>query len=195
MEETQKQKLDPRIKNVWRVSDTIALTLIFLCVFAVGGIALLVDESTSWWAGPYCLISFVCFVALLILFWVVITPLRYIRWSYALSKEFLDIMRGIIVRKHTVVPFIRVQNTDTRQGPLLRMMGLASVTISTAAGSMEIPGLLPNSLALPKRMCSAWNLPILLHRTKHPSRPHLRARRWPCLLPSPHLRPRLLQHQ
>ena len=30
MEETQKQKLDPRIKNVWRVSDTIALTLIFL---------------------------------------------------------------------------------------------------------------------------------------------------------------------
>ena len=131
MEETQKQKLDPRIKNVWRVSDTIALTLIFLCVFAVGGIALLVDESTSWWAGPYCLISFICFVALLILFWVVITPLRYIRWSYALSKEFLDIMRGIIVRKHT----------DTRQGPLLRMMGLASVTISTAAGSMEIPGL------------------------------------------------------
>ena len=124
MEETQKQKLDPRIKNVWRVSDTIALTLIFLCVFAVGGIALLVDESTSWWAGPYCLISFICFVALLILFWVVITPLRY-----------------IIVRKHTVVPFIRVQNTDTRQGPLLRMMGLASVTISTAAGSMEIPGL------------------------------------------------------
>ena len=84
-----------------RVSDTIALTLIFLCVFAVGGIALLVDESTSWWAGPYCLISFICFVALLILFWVVITPLRYIRWSYALSKEFLDIMRGIIVRKHT----------------------------------------------------------------------------------------------
>ena len=125
MEETQKQKLDPRIKNVWRVSDTIALTLVFLCVFAVGGIALLVDESTSWWAGPYCLMSFICFVALLILFWVVITPLRYIRWSYALSKEFLDIMRGIIVRKHTVVPFIRVQNTDTRQGPLLRMMGLA----------------------------------------------------------------------
>ena len=141
MEETQKQKLDPRIKNVWRVSDTIALTLIFLCVFAVGGIAFLVDESTSWWAGPYCLISFICFVALLILFWVVITPLRYIRWSYALSKEFLDIMRGIIVRKHTVVPFIRVQNTDTRQGPILRAFGLSSVTVATAAGEHEIPGL------------------------------------------------------
>ena len=141
MEETQKQKLDPRIKNVWRVSDTIALTLTFLCVFAVGGIALLVDESTSWWAGPNFLISIVCFVALLILFWVVITPLRYIRWSYALSDDYLDIARGIVWRKRFVIPFIRVQNTDTRHGPLLRMMGLASGTISTAAGSMEIPGL------------------------------------------------------
>lgn len=141
MEAAQGQKLDPRIKNVWRISDTIAITLIFLCVIAVGGIALLVDESTAWWAEPYCLITVIVYGALLVIFWFAVTPLRYIRWRYALSKDFLDIVRGIIVHKHTVVPFIRVQNTDTRQGPLLRMMGLASVTISTAAGSMEIPGL------------------------------------------------------
>lgn len=141
MEAAQGQKLDPRIKNVWRISDTIAITLIFLCVIAVGGIALLVDESTAWWAEPYCLITVIVYGVLLVIFWFVVTPLRYIRWRYALSKDFLDIVRGIIVHKHTVVPFIRVQNTDTRQGPLLRMMGLASVTISTAAGSMEIPGL------------------------------------------------------
>lgn len=141
MEALQGQKLDPRIKNVWRFSDAIVLVLIFLCVVAVGGIALLVDEDTAWWAEPYCLITTIVFIALLLLFWFVITPLRYIRWRYELSQDFLNISRGIIVHKHTVVPFIRVQNTDTRQGPLLRMMGLASVTVSTAAGSMEIPGL------------------------------------------------------
>ena len=141
MDAAQEQKLDPRIKNVWRFSDTIVLTILFLCIIAVGGIALLVDADTAWWAEPYCLITAIVYVVTLLLFWFVITPLRYIRWRYALSKDFLDIKRGIIVHKHTVVPFIRVQNTDTRQGPLLRMMGLASVTISTAAGSMEIPGL------------------------------------------------------
>lgn len=141
MEALQGRKLDPRMKNVWRFSDTIALALVFLCVIAVGGIALLVDEDTAWWAEPYCLITAIVFVVLLLLFWFVITPLRYIRWRYELSQDFLNISRGIIVHKHTVVPFIRVQNTDTRQGPLLRMMGLASVTVSTAAGSMEIPGL------------------------------------------------------
>lgn len=141
MEVTQGQKLDPRIKRVWRISDTIVLTIIFLALMLVPGIALLIDDVTEGWAGPLALIIFVLYVALLLIFWFVITPLRYIRWRYQLSQDFLDIVRGIIVHKHTVVPFIRVQNTDTRQGPLLRMMGLASVTISTAAGSMEIPGL------------------------------------------------------
>ena len=33
------------------------------------------------------------------------------------------------------------QNTDTRQGPILRAFGLSSVTVATAAGEHEIPGL------------------------------------------------------
>ena len=35
----------------------------------------------------------------------------------------------------------RVQHVDTRQGPLLRHYGLSTVTISTAAGTHEIPAL------------------------------------------------------
>lgn len=142
MELSQGQKLDPRMKVVWRISDTIALLIAFMCVVAVGAIALAIDaEEMAFWAEPYCLVTCIIFVVLLLVFWFVITPLRYIRWGYQLSQDFLDITRGIIVRKHMVVPFIRVQNTDTRQGPLLRIMGLSSVTVSTAAGSMEIPGL------------------------------------------------------
>ena len=87
------------------------------------------------------LIVAILFVALLVLCVVVLPPIRYARWRYELTPDYLDIARGIFWRKRFVIPFIRVQNTDTRQGPLLRMMGLASVTISTAAGSMEIPGL------------------------------------------------------
>lgn len=141
MEVTQGQKLDPRIKRVWRISDTIVLTIIFLAVLFVPAIIFLVDDDAAGVAGVLCLIVFILYIVSLLVFWFVITPLRYIRWRYQLSQEFLDIVRGIIIHKHTVIPFIRVQNTDTRQGPLLRMMGLASVTISTAAGSMEIPGL------------------------------------------------------
>ena len=81
------------------------------------------------------------YAVLLLLFLVVITPLRYLRWRYHLEPGFLRIVRGIFWRTTTVVPFIRVQNTDTKQGPILRAFGLASVTVSTAAGAVEIPGL------------------------------------------------------
>ena len=58
-----------------------------------------------------------------------------------MSSDFLDIAKGIIWKKRYIIPFIRVQNTDTKQGPILRAFRLASVTVSTAAGSHEIPGL------------------------------------------------------
>ncbi|MCL2889196.1 MAG: PH domain-containing protein, partial [Eggerthellaceae bacterium] len=86
------------------------------------------------------------YVASLVLWLVILPPIRFIRWRYELSHDFLDIAKGIIWRKRFIIPFIRVQNTDTRQGPILRAFGLASVTVSTAAGAHEIPGL-DNELA------------------------------------------------
>ena len=58
-----------------------------------------------------------------------------------LHDDYLDIAKGIIWRKRYIIPFIRVQNTDTRQGPILRAFGLSSVTVATAAGEHVIPGL------------------------------------------------------
>lgn len=92
--------------------------------------------------GEMLFLSPICQAVLLVVFLFAVTPLRYIRWHYELRPDFLELKYGIIWRKHIVVPFIRAQNTDTKQGPILRAFGLASVTVSTAAGSMEIPGLL-----------------------------------------------------
>lgn len=134
------QKLDPRIKNVWRINDAIWIILGFVCCFVPFAIVVAVDPGESW-AGVVCIALVAALVGMLFIFLVILPPIRYVRWRYELSDEYLDIAKGIIWRKRYIIPFIRVQNTDTRQGPLLRMMGLASVTISTAAGSMEIPGL------------------------------------------------------
>ena len=87
------------------------------------------------------LIVAILFAALLVLCVVLLPPIRYARWRYELTPDYLDIARGIFWRKRFVIPFIRVQNTDTRQGPILRAFGLSSVTVATAAGEHEIPGL------------------------------------------------------
>jgi membrane protein YdbS with pleckstrin-like domain len=117
---------------VWLTVAFVFLGLPFLAAYAVT-------------ASPWILAAAIAAVALygagLVLWLVVLPPIRYARWRYELSHDFLDIAKGIVWRKRYIIPFIRVQNTDTRQGPILRAFGLSSVTVSTAAGEHEIPGL------------------------------------------------------
>ena len=84
-------KLDPRIKTVWRISDAIVLTIIFVCVGLVGIIAWFADETTHFWSGPYCLVSIVLYVVLLALDLFALTTFRYSRWRYQLFPDFLEI--------------------------------------------------------------------------------------------------------
>ena len=139
MREYPKEQLNPKVKNVWRINDAIWLTVVFACCLAalliVGAI------SAASWVLFALIILVVVYVAALALWLVVLPPIRFIRWRYELSSDYLDITKGIFWRKRYIIPFIRVQNTDTRQGPILRAFGLSSVTVATAAGEHEIPGL------------------------------------------------------
>lgn len=137
MRDLPANKLNPRIKNVWRISDFIWLTLVFLVCLIPFVIAAAYED----WAFLVSAIIALVYVVLLVVFLFVLPPIRYARWRYAMSSDFLDIAKGIIWKKRYMIPFIRVQNTDTKQGPILRAFRLASVTVSTAAGSHEIPGL------------------------------------------------------
>src|SRR5690625_4133684 len=63
------------------------------------------------------------------------------RWSYEIFDQEIYIQHGILIMSRTLVPMIRVQHVDTQQGPILKRFQLASVTISTAATTHEIPAL------------------------------------------------------
>ncbi len=133
-------QLDPRIKNVWRLNDFIWILFASLSLAALG--MLLEHVAGERAAGSLVLYGAAAFFVVANIVWlVVLPPIRFIRWRYEVSADYLDIATGIIWRKRTVIPFIRVQNTDTRQGPILRLFRLSSVTVSTAAGEHEIPGL------------------------------------------------------
>ena len=138
MRDLPANQLNPKIKNVWRINDAIWLTVVFLCCFVPFAIAAAV-EPEGWMFVVLAAVA-ALYVAGMVVWLVVLPPIRFMRWRYELSDDYLDIARGIIWRKRFVIPFIRVQNTDTRQGPILRAFGLASVTVATAAGEHEIPG-------------------------------------------------------
>lgn len=140
MRELPSNKLNPKIKNVWRINDAIWIALIYIICAPAFIIVSLAEEDALWATYLVLAMSAIAVVALIICV-LILPPIRYVRWRYEVSDDFLDISRGIVWRKRFIIPFIRVQNTDTKQGPVLRMFGLSSVTVSTAAGSHEIPGL------------------------------------------------------
>ncbi len=78
--------------------------------------------------------------------WLVIRmPLRrhYAR-GFRVSSDRLRVVRGLLFRSDTVVPFSRVQHIDVTRGPIERYYGLATLVLHTAGthnSSVLLPGL------------------------------------------------------
>ena len=69
---------------------------------------------------------------------------RWAAWGYLEREDDLVVRRGVLVRRTSVVPYGRMQYVDVTAGPLDRRMGLATVTMHTAAAATDasVPGLL-----------------------------------------------------
>ena len=89
--------------------------------------------------------AFLVPVLLLALYLIIRTPLRrYQARGYQMGADRLRVVRGLIFRSDTVVPFGRVQHIDVHQGPLERGYGLATLVLHTAGNhnaSVSLPGL------------------------------------------------------
>jgi uncharacterized protein len=69
---------------------------------------------------------------------------RYNARGYQISADRLRVVRGLLWRSDTVVPFGRVQHIDVDQGPLDQFFGIATLTLHTAGNhnaSVSLPGL------------------------------------------------------
>ena len=91
MREMPANQLNPRIKSVCRINDAIWIVVSFLCCFLPFAIIALVAPEEAW-AGVVALIVAILFVALLVLCVVVLPPIRYARWRYELTPDYLDML-------------------------------------------------------------------------------------------------------
>ena len=89
--------------------------------------------------------SFLAPVLLLVLWLIIRVPLRrYQARGYQLGPDRLRVVRGLLFRSDTVVPFGRVQHIDVHQGPIARAYGLGTLVLHTAGthnASVSLPGL------------------------------------------------------
>lgn len=125
--------LHPNYVKVVRLG-TVLLALPFTIV------ALVMELANEWPHG-----AFLAPVLLVAVYLIIRAPLRrYQARGYQLGEDRLRVVRGLLFRRDTVVPFGRVQHIDVQQGPLERGYGLATLVLHTAGthnASVSLPGL------------------------------------------------------
>ncbi|MEV0059423.1 PH domain-containing protein [Nocardia sp. NPDC050718] len=120
---------------LWALENAIAVAV--LCVVLVGW-ALLDDDHRGWQ-----LVAALAVGALAVLGVVVVPLWRYAVHRWEVTDEAVYTRVGWLDQESRVAPISRVQTVDTERGPLERMLGLATVTVTTAssAGAVKISAL------------------------------------------------------
>ncbi|WP_186578408.1 PH domain-containing protein [Aquibacillus kalidii] len=122
--------------KAWRLFATLIAVIPLAVTVALFILAYYFDFSV--WIGIVALLISLMESIITI---IVIPRLRWNRWRYQIFDEEIYIQHGILIVSQTLIPMIRVQHVDTKQGPILKRYGLASLTIYTAATTHEIPAL------------------------------------------------------
>lgn len=132
--------LDPRQLTLLRAH--IAIAAIILLVGIVATDLWLVRAG---WASPW-LVTVIAAPLASLAIWL-LPRRRYRAWGYDRREDELIVKHGLMIRQLTVVPFGRVQHIDIAQGPLQRLLGLATLVLNTAGtrgAAVKLPGLKPS---------------------------------------------------
>lgn len=136
MSELPAHRLDPRMLRVWYLSDVVAMAVVAALAVAAWLVVSHLGGDVFWVYLVAAVVEAICLGDLLV------SPrVEYATWRFDVTPTDVDLYHGVFVKKRVLVPLVRVQHVQTKQGPLLRAHGLASVTVSTAGESFEIPGL------------------------------------------------------
>lgn len=136
-DEGELTKLHPGYAHALRLRTT--LTAIPFLIGALVAEAAIADQALL----PQGVIAGTVLVIALALI-IRVPTTRYNARGYQISADRLRVVRGLLFRSDTVVPFGRVQHIDVHQGPLDRFFGIATLTLHTAGNhnaSVSLPGL------------------------------------------------------
>jgi membrane protein YdbS with pleckstrin-like domain len=117
------QRLAPAARWAWRAS------------WLGAAVAAAVIGSAAGLAG----LAVAAIVVVLLAGAVVVPGLRYRRWRWEVREHEIDLQRGVLIERRTLIPMERVQHVETERSIIGQALDLATVKIHTAAGSHEIP--------------------------------------------------------
>lgn len=128
-------QVSPRAVPYWMLTSALGSIL----VLGALGVGWYFWRERPWWATA--LLAVVAVVALIEVFVAPRVRFRVHRWE--VTDEAIFTRSGWLSREQRIAPLSRVQTVDSNQGVLMRVFGLAQITVTTAsaAGPITITGL------------------------------------------------------
>ena len=129
-------KLDKSVLKLWYIRATMgALALVGVLV---GVLVILIATEAAGNVMLAVSISVGVPVALLISVILIMPALRYKMYAWGYDDKRIVVKQGVIFRQRVVIPICQIQDLHRTQGPLMLLMKLSGVTISTAGSNFSI---------------------------------------------------------
>ncbi len=130
------KKLDKSVLKLWYIRAVI-VALVLVGVFTSAAVILNVTGASSD-VTLAVLLGIGIPVVLLLGLTLILPALRYNMYAWGYDDKRIIVKQGVIFRQRVVIPVCQIQDLHRTQGPLMMMLKLSGVTISTAGSNFDI---------------------------------------------------------
>ena len=130
------KRLDSRVLKLWYIRAAI-LSLALIGVF-VSAVIILGAAEASATVTLAVLIGIGIPDLLLLGLTLALPALRFKMYAWGYDEKRITVRQGVIFRHNVVIPICQIQDLHRTEGPIMMMLGLSDVTISTAGSNFDI---------------------------------------------------------
>lgn len=129
-------KLDKRVLKLWYIRAAIGALVLVGAVVSVLVILLVTKTPSNVTLAVSLGVGIPA--ALLLCITLIMPALRYKIYAWGYDDKRIVVKQGVIFRQRVVIPVCQIQDLHRTQGPIMMMLRLSDVTISTAGSNFDI---------------------------------------------------------
>lgn len=130
------KKLDRAVLKLWYVRAAI-VSAALIGAFVSAAVILAVTGATAD-VSLAVLLGIGIPIALILALVLVMPALRYKMYAWGYDDKRIIVKCGVIFRKRVVIPICQIQDLHRTQGPIMLILKLSDVTISTAGSNFDL---------------------------------------------------------
>ncbi len=124
-------KLNKKVRTIWIIRNLFFALLVSLLIVP------------TLFSGEILIIVGVAIPIAIIVALLIIWPfLKYKLYSFGYDDKRIAINYGVLFRHRVIVPIRQIQDLHTYNGPIMSLMGLSGIIVSTAGSNFSIAGML-----------------------------------------------------